>query len=228
MRSWSSLAELEGVIENGYERLGYRELGDRGYRFLSSPESTLGSSRLIMSINPAGNTPDYENDGMFTAEGTSAYVNERWLSAPMGSSKLQVQYQEMFKLLRWEPLQVLQAPFSPYRHPSWSKLPSDVARETLQFCNDRIWKPYFTEHCPNEIVCVGKPQISALLDSIPYRVTGMRSIETGWNNSACQTATHYFFENDTVIVQIPHLSRFGILTALVCQEHLGDIFSPLL
>ena len=91
MRDWNTLTELQEVIDEGYTALGYKDLGDLGYRFLSSPESTLWSDRLIISINPAGNQPDYENDSMFTADGISAYVHERLFAAPMCSSNLQKQ-----------------------------------------------------------------------------------------------------------------------------------------
>lgn len=224
---WQNLEGIREVIDQGYSSLGY-EAGGLGYRFLSSPESTLWSSKLILSINPAGNRPDFENDSMFTPDGVSGFVNERWLSAPMGSSKLQIQYQAMFKYLGWDPLEVLQAPFSPYRYPSWSKLPSDLRSRTVQFCKNSIWKPYFDKHCPDKIVCVGKPQLDPLLDIIPAQIVGSELVPTGWNNRACDTASVYHFENGTVVVQIPHLSRFGIMTAPTCQSSLQNIFRPLM
>jgi len=71
------MKKLQQFIEAGYKSLGCEELG-RGYRFLSFPKSTIGADRLVMSINPAGNRPDWENDAIFTEEGKSAHVDERW------------------------------------------------------------------------------------------------------------------------------------------------------
>lgn len=228
MRTWETLAELQEIIEDGYASLGYKDLGDLGYRFLSSPESTLWSDRMIISINPAGNQPDYENDGMFAAGETSAYVDERWLAAPMGSRPLQKQYQEVFKLLDWSHTEVLQAPFSPYRHPSWHEIPSKIRKLTEEFCIGNIWRPYFAKHCPSQIVCVGKPPAEALCKAMPYDVKEVNAVPTGWNNTASKTATIYQFENDAVMVQVPHLSRFGIMTSSKSADHLGEIFAPLL
>ncbi len=225
---WKSLEELQPVIEAGYGSLGYEELGDLGYRFLSSHESTLWSDRLIMSINPAGNRPDHANDGMFTAEGTSAYVDERWMAAPIGSSKLQRQYQTLFSYLGWSPQEVLQAPFSPYRHPSWAKIPTATRRVTIEFCKGRIWGAYFDRHCPAEIVSIGKQPAKAIVEIFPHRLERVTQTATGWNNRACDTATTYLFENGTTLVQIPHLSRFGIMTAPSCKPHLEEIFAALL
>ncbi len=221
---WGTLTDLADTIEAGYHSLGYKALGDLGYRFLSSPESTLYADRMIISINPAGNRPDVENDSMFTPEGVSAYVHERWLAAPMGSSKLQRQYQAMFDYLGWDPLSVLQAPFSPYRYPSWSNLPSAVRSETAEFCSEVIWKPFFKRHCPAEIVCVGKPQLEPLLEAIASPVISETTVETGWHNKACDSATTFWLETGTTVVQIPHLSRFGIMTAPCCRAHLPEIF----
>ncbi len=228
MPAWTTLKELQPIIESGYKSLGYDDLGDRGYRFLSSPEQTLGADRFIMSINPAGNTPDYENDGMFTDEGTSAYVDERWMEAPMGSTPLQKQFQALFAYLGWNPIEVTQAPFSPYRHPSWSKIPSRIRRETAKFCIENIWTPYFQSHVPSEIICIGKPPAEAICSAYPHDVVSTTAIETGWNNIACRTATIYRFANDAVLIQIPHLSRFGIMTAECCESQLSKIFEPFL
>ncbi|MHA7816150.1 MAG: hypothetical protein ACX93N_06715 [Pseudohaliea sp.] len=225
MASWNSLSDLEPIIERGYRDLGYADLAGLGYRFLSSPESTLWSDHMIMSINPAGNRPDFDNDSMFTEEGTSAFVHERWLAAPVGSSKLQQQYQALFRFLGWDPLTVLQAPFSPYRYPSWGKLPAGVRDQTLDFCLSQIWRPYFATHCPTKIICVGKPQLESMIAAIPHQLVEQASVPTGWNNRACDTASLYVFDNGCRIVQIPHLSRFGIMTAPVCQEYLPRIFA---
>ena len=225
--SWQNFEELHQIIDDGYSDLGYDNLGDLGYRFLSSPKSTLRSDRLIMSINPAGHRPDYENDSMFTKEGTSAYLHERWMEAPLGSSKLQVQYQAMFQYLDWDPLDVLQAPFSPFRHPSWGKIPAETRNRTVDFCIEKIWKPYFEQHCPAEIISVGKPPAEVIIQAFPHSVQHRSVVETGWNNSACRTAIHYQFTNGTRMVQIPHLSRFGIMTASSCANHLEQIFETI-
>jgi hypothetical protein len=228
MVGWSRLKELRPILDRGYEELGYREEGDRGYRFLSSPESTLYSGRLILSINPAGNTPDYENDALFTEEGKSSFFDERWLSAPVGSSKLQVQLQALFEFLNWDPLATLQAPFSPYRHPSWSAMPRELQERTIDFCVAEIWRPYFERHIPKQIVCVGKPQLEPLLRALDLEVLSCKSVFTGWNNNACRYAEQIVLAEGVKIVQIPHLSRFGIMTSGACHDHLPEIFSVLL
>lgn len=219
------MKKLQQIIEAGYKSLGYDELG-RGYRFLSSPKSTIGADRLVMSINPAGNRPDWENDAMFTEEGKSAYVDERWMEAPLGSSKLQVQFQALFEYLGWDTSEVLQAPFSPYRHPSWAKIPRGLKNATVAFCIGEIWEPYFADHMPKEIICIGKQPAEAIMAAIPHQVTDQKSVETGWNNAACRYANQYWFDNGTIMIQIPHLSRFGIMTAPSCAGYLSAIFAP--
>lgn len=227
METWRSLEDLWVEIKRGYDELGYRSQGDMGFRFLSSPASTFWSEHLILSINPAGNKPDTANDGMCTAEGRSAYVDEAWPDEIPGKAKLQKQYQALLSMMGWNPLEVLQAPFSPYRYPRWADLPSPLKERTVSFCASRIWQPYFGRHVPRKIICVGKPQAEMVLDSFPFEVVEDYKRPTGWNNRACKEAVHYTFANGTKMLQIPHLGVFGIMTANACQPYLDDIFDPL-
>ena len=227
MSNWSSLRDLQPIIEQGYVDLGYESDGDYGYRFLSSPESTLGSKQMIMSINPAGGAPDYERDTLFLEEETNLYECGHRMAAPMGSSRLRDQYDALFKFLEWEPRAVLQAPFSPYRG-KWRDFKPKRQKVTLEFCRSEIWEPYFSKRCPLQIICVGEPPDGPIRDAFPYQVVETTPVYTGWDNRSGDTATIYRFENDTVMIRIPHLSQFRIMTAQSCGPHLKNIFGPFL
>ena len=111
-------------------------------------------------------------------------------------------------------------------HRGWAKIPSGLRNATVAFCIGEIWKPYFADHMPKEIICIGQKPAEVIMAAIPYQVTDRKSVETGWNNDACRYANQYGFDNDTTMIQIPHLSRFGIMTAPSCVDHLSAIFAP--
>ncbi len=163
----------------------------------------------------------------FTDEGKSAYIHESWRGRPQGGRPLQTQYQRMFEFLNWSSLKVMQAPLSPYRHPSWSTMDKQMRDATIDFCLKEIWIPYFKQYRPKKIICVGKDPAEAILKVLPKTMI-KKSVETGWGNVACKYAYHYGFDNGAMMVRVPHLSRFGILTARQCESHLDKIFEPLL
>ncbi len=92
--------------------------------------------------------------------------------------------------------------FVPFRSPSWDALPKQD--EALDFAR-HLWKPILDALRPKLILCIGIDQAFSGASEMTGAVAG-KSLPIGWGNYSARTAT----SQSTMIVGLPHLSRFGI------------------
>lgn len=201
-----------GQIEEAYTRLGHR----LGWRFLATPRRTLnsGSRVAFITLNPGGNGID-PTHGVGSCEGGSAYVHESWKGYPPGQSPLQQQVQRMFQWLNCEPDNTLSAYFIPFRSPSYEELVAPYESHAFAV---QLWRGIFAKARPALIVCIGNETEKGLLSVLGHAGT-TTSFPVGWG---AQTAalTRY---GGTLLLRLPHLSRFGIFGRLPSNEPLRII-----
>ena len=203
--------QLEMDISATYQRLGYA----LGWRLLSSPLEVLnGAEVAFLGINPGGTWDDPAHGRMSMANG-SAYVDESWVGAARGQSKLQIQVRALFRMLNQVPEAVLAGNLVPFRSPNWNML--DHRSEAITF-GKRLWKPILDRANPKLVVCLGRETFEALVGK--HAASSAESVPVGWGNydaNRCQIG-------DRVFVRLPHLSRFGIMTRAISAKPLKEIF----
>ncbi|MGH2844960.1 MAG: hypothetical protein ACRDL0_02875 [Thermoleophilaceae bacterium] len=201
-------------IEDAYERLGHQW----GWRFMATPASTLAPhvDLAFVGLNPAGST---YGPPILSVEEGNAYRLEGW--APGGGpNALQVQVLRMYGELakRWRrPLSVgelmdttLAAHFCPFRSPSWQQLAS--RRESIEF-SQGLWRDLLAFAQPRVMVCFaeGERLLAPAMESAGMRMT--EPAETGpigWGAYTYSLARYESARGRTLMVRIPHLSRFKI------------------
>lgn len=208
-----------GRIQAAYDRLGH----EWGWRFMATPARTLGpqTDLAVVALNPGGAT--YSPPVVSVEEG-NAYRIERW----DGSRDIQVQMVRMYKELatRWpRPVTAdelmdssLAAHFCPFRSPNWNSLAS--RSQSIEFSRE-LWRDVLTIVNPRVMICLGETgrQLAGVMESAGAVRT--RPVETGpigWGAYTYSMSDYTSAHGQTLIVQIPHLSRFKIFGRAASRE----------
>lgn len=187
-----------------------------GWRFLSSPASTLTSAHIaFVGLNPGGNTRPNDHAEYSMPAGISAYRYESWDGQPIGKSKLQKQVLCLFDLLGAEPHSVLSGNLVPFRSPRWDRLCGKA--ECLEF-GKALWQRVFDRHQPQIVIGMGGVTNAALADIL--RVPTLEKIPVGWGGVS---AVKGEFEGGR-FVGLPHLSRFTIMNRPASEDALKQLF----
>jgi hypothetical protein len=208
------LQQLPTRIQDAYDSLGHK----LGWRFLATPAGTLAPETKLafVGLNPAGST--YEPP-LFSTERGNAYRVERW-GANGSPTALQVQVGRMYaEIARGAPGSpstsdlmdaTLAAHFCPFRSPGWAGLQS--RQESIEF-SAALWR---------DILDVANPRVLISLSEAGAHLAGvlegkgahLRSepevIWTGWGDITCGLAHYTSPRGPTLLVRLPHLSRFKI------------------
>jgi hypothetical protein len=209
-------ATLVGRIETAYERLGHQ----LGWRFLYSPARTLDPETGLATVgaNPGGSR--YQPPSRSVEEG-NAYRTESWPGGGVkGLNPLQSQigllYEALAAQLSWTSPDrlmddTLASNFCPFRSPSWDRLAKRT--ESIAFSRD-LWKDILGFVTPSVIVCLGdRPtrELRATLVASGWRPSGGPEIgPVGWGDVSYELANYDSAGARTLLVRLPHLSRFGI------------------
>ncbi len=224
----TKFSTLVNRIETAYDELGHT----LGWRFLASPQTTLSpQARLaFVGLNPGGST---FSPPIASVENGNAYRLERW-DASGNLNPLQVQVRLLYDgLAKHLPTastpelmdQTLTWNFCPFRSPSWDQLlnkdrsvafAQELSSEVLSFAQPRV------------VICLGSvaaEQLSQALASHGSRLVGRpRLIPSGWGSTTFGLAVHRSPQADTMLVRLPHLSRFGVFGRPSAAE--GSASSP--
>jgi hypothetical protein len=217
-------ATLVGRIETAYKRLGHQ----LGWRFLYSPARTLDSETRLATVgaNPGGQS--YEPPSPSVEEG-NAYRTESWPGGGVsGLNPLQSQIGLLYEALavrlsRTSPNRLmddtLASNFCPFRSPSWDRLAA--RNESIAFSRD-LWKDILGFVTPSAIICLGdRPtrELRATLVSSGWRLSGGPEIgPVGWGDMSYELAYYDSAGARTLLVRLPHLSRFGIFGRPASKE----------
>jgi hypothetical protein len=208
------LQQLPGRIQEAYDRLDHR----LGWRFLATPADTLApeTELAFVGLNPAGST--YEPP-LFSTEQGNAYRVERW-GADGRPTALQVQvcrmYGEIAKGAPGSPSPshlmdaTLAAHFCPFRSPGWASLHS--RQESIEF-SAALWRDILDVANPRVLICLGDAGIHlarVLEDKGAHLRIEPEVIWTGWGAITCALAHYASPRGSTLLVRLPHLSRFKI------------------
>lgn len=202
-------AALRDRIENQYRADGY----ELGWRLLYGPEVVLEGARVaFLGINPGCRNPSaYQAE--FATEHGSAYALESW-GTPPGEDGFQRQVLALFEKVGERPEAVLAGNLVPFRSPNWQALPNK--RRALAFGKD-IWRDILASARPQLVICMGVDVLVALRDILEVRET--ERIPVGWGDYCGERGKFA----SGMLIRIPHLSRFPIITRAESQPGLRKL-----
>lgn len=218
------------LIENKHSELGYKF----GWRFLYSPKSTFSANAKLMFIglNPGGSNyqaiPSVE-------EGNAYRVERNWSSDGV---KLQQEVNSLFleiaRKLKNPSVDknslmdsTLTSNFCPFKSETWKELPNQDAAVNFSL---NLWSSIFDELSinPSVIICMGKEPhkyFQMILVHLKYAVTSNQHKPTGWGNIT-YTVTELTSDSKKILmVRIPHLSRFKIISSRKCTKQASELTS---
>lgn len=209
----SAFEELRDRIADGHDRLGHT----LGWRFLATSAETLSpdTSLAFVGLNPGGRV--YEPP-VASVETGNAYRIERW-GARGGPNALQVQVGRLYAQLAAkldEPPErlmdaTLTANFCPFRSPSWESLVNPA--DSVAFSR-ALWTDLLSIARPRAVVCLGgetASQLGAVLQRRGMTLSRpVKSCPAAWGAVTVGLAPYQDSNGQTLLVRLPHLSRFGI------------------
>jgi hypothetical protein len=203
--------EIERMIEAEYAagEYGY------GWRFLMGPKRVLENADVaFIGLNPGGDHQP-ENHGLFSTESGSAYVIESWKGRPLGEENLQFQVQSLFGLIDVCPKDVLAGNFVPFRSPNWKSLKEK--KRALAFAK-KLWRLVLKKAQPALIVTMGKEVEKGIKEITEAHLQSCKSVMWG------KVTARIYRSETSIIVHLPHLSTFRLLSRPVSKHVLVDIF----
>lgn len=223
--------DVRSRIENAYQLLGHR----LGWRFLYTPASTLSpSARLaLVGLNPGGS--EYEKP-ILSVEAGSAYRVESW-GADDTLNPLQVQvarlYAEISAHLTAGPGPIrlmdetLTANLCPFRAPAWDQLANPAASVLF---STRLWTDILSLANPRAVLCLGNTverHLRTIMQSGGARLSATSTRPAGWGAITYSITRLDSDRGSTVLVRLPHLSRFGIVGRPQSRPAVNDIATHL-
>lgn len=190
---------------------------DLGWRFLSCPLKNIDTAKTVfIGINPGGRNKDIANDGLSVEVGSS-YRIERWGgSFEPGKAPLQKQVLALFRLLSENPDQVLSGNLIPFRSPSIAEL-EDV--QSVTAFGKELWVAILSR-CPAKLIITMGNQVTKSIAPL-LGITSLEKYPSGWGNVSIQVGE----ANGVLLIGIPHLSTFKLLSRPKCVEILKDILA---
>jgi hypothetical protein len=218
-------------IQTAHDRLGQR----RGWRFLSSPAATLSpSSRLaFIGLNPSGSI---YAPPQLSVEAGNAYRVERW-GRDGQPNLLQVQVRRMYEALAREAGaasasalmdETLAGNFCPFRSPSWAHL--ERRHESIDFSRS-LWADVFDVVRPRAVICLGESarwmrEVLTLQGAEQVGVPVTRRVEL--DEVTYSISRHASHTHSTVLIGLPHLSRFPFFGRPQSREAVADFCAAVL
>ncbi|MGD9161765.1 MAG: hypothetical protein PVG39_25365 [Desulfobacteraceae bacterium] len=219
-------------IENVYNDLGYV----LGWRFLNVSKEVFNSPVKIalVTINPAGDKIPLDHPFWASCEDGVSFVVERWDGALPGRSTLQIQVQEMFKLLctaiqykgTYIELmsQSLISHFIPFRSPRFDKLPKQ--EESIVFGRS-LWKKIFSVVSPQLVICLGRDVQKQMKSLIQSELSGVpiksEAFPTGWGKYNAELNTFKKSDGEVRLLYLPHLSTWTLFTSEKTVQNMPKI-----
>jgi hypothetical protein len=207
-------AQATDAISREYSSLGHR----LGWRFLYTPAQSLTPEfpLFFIGLNPGGSEfcPPQPS-----VEAGNAYRVEPW-AANGQLNPLQVQVCGLFERLAALMPGVerdrlmdrsLAANFCPFRSPSWASLPSRNASVAF---SKKLWTHILRESTPGALICLtGLPAryLGEIQQKLGWRPVGEEAFPVGWGSVSCSIRRFVRGSQATVLVRLPHLSRFRII-----------------
>jgi hypothetical protein len=207
--------DVTEAIAHAYSTLGH----ELGWRFLYTPARTLapGAPLLFAGLNPGGHAD--LGHPQLSVETGNAYRVETWGdNGQLNPLQLQVcaLYDRLAEHLPvWDRDSLmdasLSANFCPFRSPSWAALPRK--RESVAF-SQSLWSRVLNTTLPPALICLTElpaQYIAGALQKLKWSVAEEQVIKVGWGSVTCSIRTLRRMGDETVLVRLPHLSRYRII-----------------
>jgi hypothetical protein len=223
-------SSLVREIEDAYERLGH----NLGWRFLYSPARTLAPNTplALVGTNPGGDR--YEPPSASVEDGNAyRYPVETWPGGSAhGPNRLQRQvvsfYRELAGRLPGSPPErlmddTLAVNFCPFRSPSWESLPSRP--ESVAFSR-QLWTKILEFVNPAAVICLGQlpaTELGTVLSTRARLIDGPEIGPVGWRPATYEMRLYASSRGSTLLVRLPHLSRFAIFGRAASQPAVDRI-----
>ena len=220
-------------IEHEYIRLGHQ----LGWRFLGVKRSNLSPSTkiLLITANPGG---DYipKDHATASCEKGSAYIVERWKDLPPGQESLQKQVRSLFSAISGQLNngtegddlleQSLIAYFIPFRSPELKKLTRP--QDSFAFAS-KLWAQIFLEIRPRLVITIDTKTYPAIREIISNAtgapIVASSFLPTGWGSYQATLDEFRSQSYQSILVRLPHLSRFKLFTRLKCHDSVHAILA---
>ncbi|MEA3208538.1 MAG: hypothetical protein QOE70_1595 [Chthoniobacter sp.] len=203
--------EAISLIESEYPRLGH----NLGWRFLYTPKSTLSSKAEVVffGLNPGGG----QDEGVqVSCESGNAYLVEGWDHGR--PNRLQKQVRAFYQLVAdaWRCSRdelmnkSLAANLWPFR--SREFLSSEAGSAEANRFIKHLWAPVLAEIRPKVLVTMGGFTTRRIHEILRSRcdIADEKSERTGWGNVTYGLARAISSNGTTLLIALPHLSRFAI------------------
>ncbi|MFN3994556.1 MAG: hypothetical protein ACK4IU_16795 [Tabrizicola flagellatus] len=190
-------------------RLGFSE----GYKILYVPWETLGrSDTVFLSLNP-GRPPHGAVLDTLTDERGNSYEVERTTTA----SPITAQFLALSELIKLKPRDILTGTVAPFRSNRWKTLPSGQRNAALALGRE-FWRQAFSLRRPKTVIACCSEAAIVANDLLGGKAE--LTIASGWGDTSLR---RYRAPDGAVIVEIPHLSTFKLLSCPECREPLRTI-----
>jgi len=186
-----------------------------GYKILYNRWRVIGcSSVAFISLNPgalpSGGAPDMISD----ERGNSAVVERETTNSPITEQVL-----KLYKFIKVDPSEVLSGVLHPFRSDKWCNFSAEQRRVGINL-GIQFWKNALDKKVKTIIVC-GKGDVAKPVTQLK-NARLEKTIPAGWGG---QTLDRYLGEDGSIIVVLPHLSRFKLFSRGKCWAPLKEIFS---
>lgn len=206
MRSYD---EWEDLIRSKGEELGL----DEGYKILYCPWEDLGTTDMVfLSLNP-GKAPEGADLFTLSDERGNSYEVERFTT----KSPLTDQFLQLARFIGVTPRQMLTGVVAPYRSKRWLDHKASTRNAALKI-GQEFWTEAFALQRPKTVICCC-PEARKMSCEV-LNATPDREISSGWGNTVLR---RYRAESGSIIVQLPHLSTFKLLSRDECHAPLKDM-----
>ncbi len=192
--------------------LGVRQ----GYKLVYSPWDTIGNAETVfLSLNPGSGVPDGADLCTLSDERGNSYEVEQHTTR----SPITAQFLKLAELLGLEPSEILAGALIPFRSKNMEALSPAESKVGLRFGKE-FWAEVFTEKPPKLIICCGRDDVTPAVCEI-LKAFFVNQIPSGWGNI---NISSYRTIKGTLIVSLPHLSTFKLLSRAECAQQLRIIF----
>lgn len=193
------------------QRLGLTE----GFKFLYGPWSTLTTGGFaFLSLNP-GVAPDGADLRTVSDERGNSYVVEQLTTR----SPITDQYLRLAELVGVDPSAILAGVVIPFRSASVAKLTTEQRSTGLDLAAD-FWREPLARPALRTIVASGQEAgdfVVNLLAAHPDSV-----VPSGWGGIVLR---RFRTPDGRAVVQLPHLSRFKLLSRPACMQPLRTVLA---
>jgi hypothetical protein len=196
-------------ISSEAQRLGFNE----GYKILYGRWDTIGQADTVfLSLNP-GRPPKGADLFTLSDERGNSYEVEKDIT----TSAITAQFLALANLLGLQPNQILTGTIAPFRSNRWNTVSNSQRKAALAF-GETFWREVFALRRPKRVICCCPEAAKIVCEILGARPDA--TLNSGWGDISLR---RFRADDGAMVVQIPHLSTFKLLSRPQCIGPLKDI-----